>query len=64
MEREELEKKYGTVWSTAEATKDFAFTSFSAPFVFVVRRSDDKAGTLDFQHSPRLYFNFMPQAEK
>lgn len=59
--RKKLEEKYGVdnVWNTDEATKEFDFTGFSAPFVVVQRKSDDVKGTLVFSHSPRFYFNFI-----
>jgi hypothetical protein len=30
-----------------------------APFVVVRRRVDGQKGNLEFQHSPRFYFNFV-----
>ena len=59
--REALEAEHGQVWDTAQMTVEFCVTMFMAPFVVVKRKSDDKWGTLMFQHSPRFYFNF--QAE-
>ena len=58
MTREELEKEFGTTYSTAELTRNFAVESFLAPLVIVNRKSDGERGTLDFQHAPRFYFNF------
>ena len=49
--REALEAKHGKVW-------DFEATSFMAPWIFVKRKSDGKAGSLMFQHRPRFYFDF------
>ena len=57
-ERLALEKEYGQVWDTKEVTTDFEVISFLAPYVHVKRKSDGKAGSLEFQHSPRYYFNF------
>ena len=57
-ERQNLESKYGQVWDTNELQKDFSVKGFSAPFVIVERKSDNKMGTLTFQHSPRFYFDF------
>jgi hypothetical protein len=31
-----------------------------APFVVVRRKADGRKGSLEFQHHPRFYFNFMP----
>jgi hypothetical protein len=33
---------------------------FAAPFVVVRRKSDGVKGTLEFTHSPRVYFDFKP----
>lgn len=60
MEKEELQKEFGVVLTTAEATAEFVFVSFCAPFVVVRRRRDGMKGTLRFQHRPRFYFDFKP----
>lgn len=57
-EREQLIAKHGQVWNTEELTRDFGVLGFGAPFVVVRRRSDGERGSLEFQHSPRFYFNF------
>ncbi len=59
-ERDELERRHGQVWSTAEVTAAFEIEGFAAPYVVVRRRSDGAKGSLQFQHSPRYYFNFEP----
>jgi hypothetical protein len=46
------------VWTTEDLTRDFIVHSFAAPFVIVTRKSDGKKGTLEFMHSPRVYFNW------
>jgi hypothetical protein len=51
----------GQRWTTAELTRDFQVLGFAAPFVVVKRRSDGQAGTLEFTHSPRTYFGFVPE---
>ena len=56
--REALEAKHGQVWDTGELQRDFEATSFMAPWIFVKRKSDGKAGSLMFQHRPRFYFDF------
>lgn len=56
LEREEVEKRYGKVWDTAELQEEFEVQGFIAPFVSVIRKSDAKQGTLMFQDSPRFYF--------
>jgi hypothetical protein len=57
-DRAALEEKYGQVWNTQEAMMDFDFKGFMAPFVVVVRKSDNLLGTLIFQAYPRFYFSF------
>ena len=48
----------GQTWTTDEMQDEFAVLAFMAPFVEVRRRSDGKRGTLEFTHSPRVYFGF------
>lgn len=47
-------------WDTAELQRDFVVEAFLAPFVIVIRKSDNVKGTMMFKHSPRVYFNFTP----
>lgn len=61
--REALQAEHGQVWSTDELTNDFDIIGFMAPYVVVVRRADKVKGSLEFQHSPRFYFNFEPHKE-
>lgn len=56
--RETLEAQHGQVWSTDELSEQFDVIGFMAPLVVVHRRSDGRQGSLEFQHDPRLYFNF------
>jgi hypothetical protein len=60
-ERARLEAKYGkeNVFDTAQVREQFEVISFAAPYCLVRRKSDGKKGDLEFQHSPRFYFNFM-----
>jgi DNA-directed RNA polymerase subunit M/transcription elongation factor TFIIS len=58
-ERKRLEGIYGEVWSTQELSQDFTVQGFLAPFVSVTKKSSGKTGTLEFQHMPRFYFNFV-----
>lgn len=46
------------IWTTDEVQKVFAVESFAAPFVFVTRKSDGVKGTVQFDHSPRVYYGF------
>ena len=59
MEKQELENLHKEVLTTSEAIEKYEFIAFCAPFVEVRRRADDCLGTLEFQHSPRFYFNFL-----
>lgn len=59
-ERSATEEKHGQVWNTVELSDEFDMLGFSAPFVVVVRKSDNQKGSLEFQHSPRYYFNWQP----
>lgn len=47
-------------WDTAGLTADFEVLGFMAPFVVVRRKSDGQKGSLEFTHSPRVYFNWQP----
>ncbi len=59
MKRSELEKKYGQVYNTKELQEKFTVTGFMEPFTTVKRKSDNKVGSLEFQHMPRFYFNWV-----
>jgi hypothetical protein len=61
-DRAALESRYGQVWDTVELGRDFIVTGFAAPLVVVKRKRDGVIGSLEFQHSPRLYFNFQPHS--
>jgi len=61
--REALEEQYGQVWDTQEMQKDFSALGFMAPLIVVTRNSDGQKGSLEFQHSPRFYFNFVPHED-
>ncbi len=56
--REALEAQHGQVWDTTELQEDFTVVGFAAPFIIVVRKSDNVRGSLTFQHSPRYYWGF------
>ena len=45
-------------WDTAELQKEFEVLGFAAPYVVVVRKADGVRGSLEFKHSPRVYFNW------
>ncbi len=61
--RQYLEDQYGDVWNTSELTRDYEVLGFMAPYVVVRRKEDGIKGSLMFQHSPRLYFQFEPHGE-
>ena len=56
-----LEADYGqdNVWDTSEVSQIFSIEGFMAPFCVVIRRSDHVKGSVEFTHSPRLYYNFV-----
>ena len=58
--REALQARYGPIWDTSELARDFEVLGFLAPFVVVRRKADGVKGSLEFQHNPRFYFNFVP----
>lgn len=47
-------------WDTEQLQRDFIVHGFLAPFVIVTRKSDNRKGSMEFTHSPRWYFNFVP----
>jgi hypothetical protein len=49
----------GDAWTTQELSKKFEVLGFSAPFVSVIRKEDRAEGTLEFLHSPRIYYRFI-----
>ena len=58
--REALEAQHGQVWDGEQLRQDFEVIGFLAPLVVVRRKADGVKGSLEFQHMPRLYFNFEP----
>ena len=56
--RAALEDRHGQVWDTDELRKDFEVLTFCAPWVVVKRRADGVVGSIEFQHYPRMYFNW------
>ena len=56
---EELKETYPDVYTTTELQELFQIHSFLAPFVIVTERATGIDGTLEFIHSPRVYFNFI-----
>lgn len=58
-ERKRLEARYGQIWDAGELAQEFEVLGFMAPYVVVKRRSEECKGSLEFQHWPRFYFNFL-----
>ena len=58
--RAALEAQYGQVWDTDQLRDDFEVIGFMAPLIAVRRKSDGCKGSLEFQHAPRMYFNYRP----
>ncbi len=57
--REALEAQHGQVWDGEQLRQDFEVIGFLAPLVVVRRKADGVKGSLEFQHMPRFYFNFV-----
>ena len=51
----------GPTWTTSEMTAEFEVLGFAAPFVVVRRRDTGERGSLEFVHSPRVYFGWKPE---
>jgi len=58
-ERARLEAIYGEVYDTDQIRQIFEVLGFAAPFMIVKWKSDGRKGSLEFQHNPRFYFNFV-----
>jgi hypothetical protein len=63
-DRAELESRHGKVWNPAELAVEFDVLIFLAPFVVVKRKTDGRQGSLEFQHEPRLYFNWQEDVDR
>jgi hypothetical protein len=59
IERARLRTQYGQVWDTTQFALEFEVIGFAAPYVVVKRKLDGLKGSLEFQHAPRFYFNFV-----
>lgn len=46
--------------TTDEMLAEYEVLGFALGFCIVQRKSDGVKGTLDFDHAPRRYFNFVP----
>jgi hypothetical protein len=54
----DLSADEGQTWTTGQLSRDFEVLGVAAPFVVVRRRSDGQLGSLEFTHSPRVYFGW------
>lgn len=45
-------------------TAEYEVLGFAMGFCIVRRRSDGLRGTLDFDHHPRRYYNFVPEVQR
>ena len=45
-------------YNTKQLLENFEVLQFMAPYVYVIRKKDGKKGTLQFNHSPRIYYDF------
>lgn len=45
-------------WTSEQLQADFDVLAFQAPYVKVRRKSDGLVGIMQFNHNPRIYFNF------
>ena len=58
-ERAALEETYGQVWTTEELrATDWEVLGFMDPYVVVKNRKTGNKGSLQFQQSPRYFFNY------
>jgi hypothetical protein len=46
--------------TTQEMQEPYEVLAFLAYMCLVKRKSDGVTGTLEFDHAPRLYYNFIP----
>lgn len=45
--------------TTAQMQEKYEVIAFAAPLVIVIRKSDNVKGTLQFDHRPRFYYDFV-----
>jgi hypothetical protein len=45
-------------WNTEQLQREFTVHGFCMGMVDVTRKSDGVRGTMDFDHMPRVYYNF------
>jgi len=57
MRRMRMTKK--TEWNTQELQEDFEVVGFAMGLCAVRRKSDGKLGSVQFDHAPRRYYDFV-----
>ena len=60
LERARLEKLHGKVYNTQEVQAEFDIEGFIFTCYRTSQAKSKISGTMEFQHSPRFYFNFRP----
>jgi hypothetical protein len=58
----DLAAEPGQTWTTEQLKAEFEVLGFMAPYVVARRLSDGVTGSLEFTHSPRVYFAWSPDA--
>jgi len=48
--------------TTEQMQEKYEVIAFAAPLVIVKRKSDNVEGTLQFDHRPRFYYDFIPKS--
>lgn len=48
------------VSDATELRRNFAVEGFVTPIMVVQRKTDGQRGSMEFRHSPRFYFSFVP----
>ena len=59
----ETDKAARQEWTTDQLRAEFEVIGFQAPFVVVIRKADRVKGSLQFDHQPRIYYDFKPYNE-
>lgn len=54
----DLQKEYIEVMDTDEMQEKYKVVGFGGGYVVVIRKEDNKKGSLNFTHMPRFYYDF------
>lgn len=60
----ETETPVSPTMTTEEMRELYDVQGFLAPYVVVYRKADGQRGSLQFTHSPRTYFGWVPDVEE